>query len=171
MTNRLKNRLIAKVITRFPNLAQRFITAYTPWESDEPVPWTRPARPLRECSLAVVTTAGVHHRGQAPFDMQDCDGDPSFRVIDGASIGSDYRITHDYYDHSDAEKDLNIILPLDRLRELQQQGVIGRLADRHYSFMGHIDGRHIKTLIAVTAKQVAERLCKDHVDVVLLTPA
>jgi D-proline reductase (dithiol) PrdB len=171
MTNRLKNRLIAKLITRFPSLAQRFITAYAPWESGEPIPWTRPSKPLRECTLAVVTTSGVHHRAQVPFDMRDNDGDPSYRVIEGASIGKDYRITHDYYDHSDAEKDLNIILPLDRLRELQRQGVIGRLADRHYSFMGHIDGRHIATLIAVTAKQVVERLHRDHVDVVLLTPA
>lgn len=171
MTSRLKNRLIAKLITRFPSLAQRFITAYAPWESGEAVPWTRPTRPLRECTLAVVTTAGVHHRAQAPFDMRDSDGDPSFRVIDAATIGGDFRITHDYYDHSDAEKDLNIILPLDRLRELQQQGVIGRLAARHYSFMGHIDGRHIATLIAVTAKQVAEKLRQDHIDLVLLTPA
>jgi D-proline reductase (dithiol) PrdB len=103
--------------------------------------------------------------------MQDSDGDPTFRTIDGATIASDYKITHDYYDHTDAEKDLNIIFPLDRLRELQQEGVIGQLADTHYSFMGHIDGRHIATLIGQAAKQVMEKLKQDQVDVVLLTPA
>ncbi len=171
ITSRLKNRLIAKLITRYPGLAQRFITAYEPWESGEAIPWTPPRKPLSECTLALVTTSGVHHRGQPSFDMQDSEGDPSFRAIDGATIGEDYRITHDYYDHSDAEKDLNIIFPLDRLRELQQEGVIGHLADTHYSFMGHIDGRHIATLIGQTARQVADRLRRDGVDLVLLTPA
>jgi len=170
-TSRLKNRLIAKLITRYPSLAKGFIKAYGPWESQEVVPWVPPTKPLNDCRLAVVTTSGVHHRWQDPFDMQDGDGDPSFRVIDGETIRGDYLITHDYYDHSDADKDLNIILPLDRLWELQQEGVIGCLAKTHYSFMGHIDGRHIPTLIGIMAKQVAERLRHDHVDVVLLTPA
>jgi len=169
--NRFKNRLIAKVITRYPGLAQRFITAYEPWESGEAVPWAPPQKPLAECKLALVTTSGVHHSSQEPFDMQDSDGDPSFRAIDGATIGNDYKITHDYYDHSDAEKDLNIIFPLQRLQELLQEGVIGQLADTHYSFMGHIDGRHIATLIGQAAQEVVKRLKRDQVDVVLLTPA
>ncbi|MEN8687896.1 MAG: glycine/sarcosine/betaine reductase selenoprotein B family protein, partial [Desulfuromonadales bacterium] len=140
MLNRFKNQLIAKLITRFPSLAQRFITAYQPWESGEPAPWTPVTKPLSDCRVALVTTSGVHHKNQQPFDMADSEGDPSFREIEGATIGEDYIITHDYYDHSDAEKDLNIIFPLDRLRELQDEGIIGDLASRHYSLMGHIDG-------------------------------
>lgn len=170
-THRIKNRLIAKVITRFPSLARHFIAAYEPWQSGEAIPWTTLKKPLADCTLAVITTSGVHHSGQEPFDMQDSEGDPSFRAISAATISSDYLITHDYYDHSDAEKDLNIVLPLDRLRELQQEGVLGRLAATHYSFMGHIDGRHIATLINHSAKQVVEKLKQDRVDVVLLTPA
>ena len=169
--NRFKNRLIAKVITRYPSLAQRFITAYEPWESGEAVPWAPPQKPLAECKLALVTTSGVHHSEQEPFDMQDSEGDPSFRTIDAATISGGYKITHDYYDHSDAEKDLNIIFPLQRLQELQQEGVIAQLADTHYSFMGHIDGRHIATLIGQAAQEVVKRLKQDQVDVVLLTPA
>ena len=171
MSSRIKNQLIARVITRFPSLAQRFITAYEPWESGEPTPWTPVTKPLSKCSVALVTTSGIHHKGQQPFDMQDSEGDPSFREIDGATIGNDYLITHDYYDHSDAEKDLNIILPIDRLLEMHAEGIIGELATRHYSFMGHIDGHHIATLIGKSAKQVVEKLLEDEVDVVLLTPA
>ncbi len=171
MTSRFKNRLIAKAITRYPSLAQRFITAYEPWESGEAVPWSPLQKPLNDCKLALVTTSGIHHTAQQPFDMQDSDGDPTLRAIDGETITNNYKITHDYYDHSDAEKDLNVIFPLDRLRELQQEGVIGQLADSHYSFMGHIDGRHIATLIGQSAKQVVEKLKQDQVDVVLLTPA
>lgn len=166
-----KNRLIARLITRFPALAERFIAAYKPWETEGSIPWTVPVKPLADCRVAVVTTAGVHHTGQEPFDMQDPDGDPSFRILDGATIANDFRITHDYYDHSDAERDLNIVLPLERLREFVQQGLIGRLAERHYAFMGHIDGRHIPTLIHKSAARLAALLKSDEVDVVLLTPA
>ncbi len=171
ISSRLKNQLIAKVITRFPSLAQRFISAYEPWESGEPTPWVPVTKPLRECKVAVVTTSGVHHGNQEPFDMQDSDGDPSYRTIESSTIGNDFKITHDYYDHSDAEKDLNIILPLERLQELQHEGIIGELAKSHYSFMGHIDGRHIATLIGSSARDVIKKLRQDAVDVVLLTPA
>jgi D-proline reductase (dithiol) PrdB len=171
VSSRLKNQLIAKVITRFPSLAQRFITAYEPWQSGEPTPWVPVTKPLRECKVAVVTTSGVHHGNQEPFDMQDSDGDPSYRTIESSTIENDFKITHDYYDHSDAEKDLNIILPIDRLQELQHEGIIGELAKYHYSFMGHIDGRHIATLISSSARDVVKKLRQDAVDVVLLTPA
>ncbi len=171
VTNRIKNRLIAKVITRYPSLAQRFISAYEPWESGEAIPWAPPKKPLSACKMALVTTSGVHHSTQEPFDMQDKEGDPSFRAIDAATIENAYKITHDYYDHSDAEKDLNIIFPLARVQELQREGVIGQLADTHYSFMGHIDGRHIATLIGQAAQEVVKRLKQEQVDVVLLTPA
>ena len=168
---RLKNRLIARLITRVPSLGRRFVEAYRPWETEGEIPWTPARKPLAECRVAVVTTAGVHHASQPPFDMEDPEGDPSFRELDAATIMKDFRITHDYYDNSDAEKDLNIVLPLDRLREFEPEGIIDQLAGTHYGFMGHVDGRHIPTLIEKSAREVASRLKSDRVDVVLLTPA
>ncbi len=168
---RLKNRLIAKVITRFPALSRRLIEAYRPWETEGAIPWTPIRKPLWECKVAMVSTAGIHHRGQPPFDMRDPEGDPSFRELNGETIGDDFLITHDYYDHTDAEKDLNIVLPLQRLREFESEGIIGSLAHTHFSFMGHIDGRQIPALIEESAPRVAERIRADGVDVVLLTPA
>lgn len=167
--SRLRNILIAKIITRFPSLAERFIDSYSPWESED-IPWTPAAKPLNECTVAIVSTAGVHHRDQKPFDMQDPHGDPSFRVLDMERPVSDLMITHDYYDHSDADKDINIIFPVDRLREFEKEKIIGRLARCHYSFMGHIVGPHLYTLTEVTAPEVASRLTHDGVDAVLLTP-
>jgi D-proline reductase (dithiol) PrdB len=169
--SRLKNRLIARIIARFPSLARRFVESYRPWETEGEIPWTPARKPLSECRVAVVTTAGVHHLSQPPFDMKDPEGDPSFRELDTATIGGDFHITHDYYDHGDAERDLNIVLPLDRLREFEGDGILGRLADTHYSFMGHIDGRHIPVLIEKSARKVAALLKAARVDVVLLTPA
>jgi len=166
---RLKNRFISKVITRFPSLAKRFVESYEPWKSLD-VPWTPVAKPLTASTIAVVTTAGVHHRDQEPFNMTDRDGDPSFRTIDLRKPITSLMITHDYYDHADADKDINIVFPVERLKEFEQEGLIGHLADKHYGFMGHIIGRHIPTLINTTAREVARQLKNDKVDIVLLTP-
>jgi D-proline reductase (dithiol) PrdB len=166
---RFKNRAIAKIITAFPSLSRRLIESYHPWESED-IPWTPVTKPLSESTLALVTTAGVHHKDQKPFDMKDPNGDPSYRIIDGTRPPSSLMITHDYYDHSDADRDINIVLPLDRLREMAAEGTIGALAEQHFSFMGHIDGPHITTLIEKTGREVAHFLREEGADVVLLTP-
>ncbi len=167
--DRLKNKLIAKIITRYPSLAERFVDAYEPRVSGD-IPWTPVTKDLAKSTIAVVTTAGVHHRDQEPFNMTDSDGDPSYRVIDVRRPLSSLMITHDYYDHADADRDINIVFPLERLKEFEQEGLIGRVADRHYGFMGHITGRHIPTLIGTTAPEVARMIRNDSIDIVLLTP-
>lgn len=167
--SRLKNILIAKVLTRFPSLAKRLVDAYQPWESED-IPWTPVTKPLKESVLALVTTAGVHEKSQEPFDMKDPNGDPSVRMIDNRLSLGDLMITHDYYDHADADKDMNIVFPLDRIREMVARGQIGGLARTHYGFMGHIDGPHIVSLLNRSAPQVVSRLKEDGVDLVLLTP-
>lgn len=166
---RLKNRTIAKVAAAFPAVGKRLADSYHPWEAED-VPWKDVEKSLGESTVAVVTTAGVHHRDQEPFTMKDRDGDPSFRVIDAGRPLSSLMITHDYYDHRDADRDINIVFPLERLREMASEGIIGSLPDRHYSFMGHIDGPYVRTLIEETAPRVAESLAGESVDVVLLTP-
>ncbi len=166
---RHKNRAIARLAGIFPFVANRLGAAYTPWESED-IPWTPVRKKLAHSKIAVVTTAGVHHDHQLPFDMSDPKGDPSYRVLDGQAIGQDYTITHDYYDHRSADQDLNVVLPLDRLAEMQSAGYIGEIAKRHYGFMGHIDGSLIRQLVEVTAPEVAAMLQKERVDAVLLTP-
>jgi len=167
---RFKNRLIARIITRFPSLAKRFIASYEPWKAVD-VPWTPVTKPLNKATIALVTTAGVHHRDQEPFDMKDRDGDPSYRIIDLKKTAPDLMITHDYYDHSDADRDINIVFPVERLKEFEREGLIGRLADVHYGFMGHITGRHRDTLVGKNAPEVAQALKNAKVDIVLLAPA
>ena len=168
---RMKNQFLARLATRFPALAQRFVDGYQPQEIEGEIPWVEPVKPLRQAKVALVTTSGIHHQDQLPFDMSDTDGDPSYRALNSEKLFDDFQVTHDYYDHTDARKDPNIIFPLDRLRELVKEGIIGSLAQTHYSFMGHIDGRHIVTLVEKTAREIAGKLKADNVDLVLLTPA
>jgi len=166
---RLKNRLIAKILGRFPSLCGPIIASYRPRESKE-IPWTPVRKALRECKVAIVTTTGVHHKDDKPFDMGDPRGDATYRMIDAARPVSDLMITHDYYDHSDADRDINVVFPIERLREFEEKGIIGALAERHYSFMGHIVGGLIDTLVNKTAPEVVEKVKAGGVDVVLLTP-
>jgi D-proline reductase (dithiol) PrdB len=168
-TGRLKKRIIAKIITRFPLLAKRFIASYDPLRSLD-VPWTPVTKALDGSTIAIVTTAGIHHVDQPPFDMKDREGDPSYRTIDFKRPLSDLRITHDYYDHADADRDINIVFPVERLKEFEREGLIGHVADHHYGFMGHILGRHIPALTEKIAPEIAKRLKQDRVDIVLLTP-
>jgi D-proline reductase (dithiol) PrdB len=137
----------------------------------EGIPWTPVKRPLRETVIALVTTAGVHLKSQEPFDMDDPDGDPSYRVIPSDVKSEALVITHKYYDHSAADRDINVVLPLDRLRELRTEGRIAGMAPFVYSFMGHIDGPHLRTLVEDTALAVGRRLTRDGVHAVFLTPA
>jgi len=166
----LANRVAVQLFRRVPWLSaiwarrHRFVEAHS-------VPWAPLRKPLAECVIALVTTGGVHLRTDAPFDMDDPDGDPSFRVIPADAPRAALTITHKYYDHSAADRDLNVVLPLDRLREVHAEGRIGGVASRVYSFMGHVDGRHVRTLMERTGPEVARRLVADRADAVFLTPA
>lgn len=170
MLSDLGHRVAVQLYRRVPWLAARWARRHRFVESRD-VPWARLRRPLGECVLALVTTAGVHLGTDPPFDMGDPDGDPSYRMIPAGTPPSSLAITHRYYDHSAADRDLNVVLPLDRARELVAERRIGGLAPRVYSFMGHVDGRHLATLVERTAPEVAARLAADGADAVFLTPA
>ena len=166
----LPNRIAVQLFKHVPWVAERWARGRRFVEANQ-IPWTPLGKPLRAATVTMVTTAGVHLRSQPPFDMEDPDGDPSFRAIPSTADRTELVITHKYYDHSAADRDLNVVLPIDRLRELAAPGIIGGIGPTFYGFMGHIDGRHVKTLIEVTAPAVAERLRADRVDAVFLTPA
>jgi D-proline reductase (dithiol) PrdB len=67
--------------------------------------------------------------------------------LNGLSIADDYTITHDYYNQRDADRELNIVFPITRLKELHSTGYIGAVSELHFSFMGHIGGHHVSTLV------------------------
>jgi D-proline reductase (dithiol) PrdB len=173
---RLKNKILAKILTKHPSLVEKFTERIG--DDTDPlkgvdlreIPWTPLKKSLAESRVAIVTTAGVHLKEQTPFDMEDKNGDPTFRVVPADTPLDSYTITHDYYDHTDADKDLNIVFPVERLAELLADGVIGELAPRNFSFMGHIDGPYVGVLMEATAKEVATKLNEDGTDIALLTP-
>ena len=129
-------------------------------------PFVRPEKPLDRSRLALVTTGGVHLPEQPRFDIDDPAGDCSYREIPTGA--HDLTWTHAYY-RPDEGSDLDAVFPLDTLRRLVGDGVVGELSERHFSFMGAI---HDPTrLVESTAPDVAGKLVEDRVDVVLLTPS
>ncbi len=164
------NRLLVQLFKHAPRLASVWARRYRAVEAAG-IPWTPVRKPLGQSTVALLTTAGVHLRSQAPFVMDDPDGDPSFRIIPVEAAKDQLVITHKYYDHTAADRDINVVLPLDRMRELQAAGRIGTLAPLAYGFMGHIDGPHLRTLLEVSAPEVARRLRQDGAEAAVLTPA
>jgi D-proline reductase (dithiol) PrdB len=166
----LKDRIVAKLFTRFPGLLELWAKSRE-FVINVETPWALFSKDLSESRVALVTTAGVHLRTQPPYDMVDKEGDPSFREIPSHTSPADLMITHNYYDHKDADQDINVVLPMERLKELEIEGVIAGIAPKHFSFMGHILGHHIETLINRTGPEVAKMLKADGVDAVFMTPA
>ena len=167
--SRLKNQSLAKLTTRFPELGRVLLDKFSFIDNDN-IPWSPVKKDLESSKVAIVTTSGVHHTSDTPFDMKDPDGDASYRTIKGSDSISDLTITHDYYDHTDADRDINIVFPLQRLSEFANQGCIGAVANNHYGFMGHITGANIEALMQETAPEIARKLVAEGVDLVLLTP-
>jgi D-proline reductase (dithiol) PrdB len=128
-----------------------------------PTPWVDgPA--LSKRRVAVITTAGLQLRSDIPFKA----GSADYRVIPAEAPAADIVMSHVSvnYDRTGFQEDVNVVLPLDRLRELKSAGLIGSVADFHYSFMGAAPIRALEP----KAAELAGLLKKDRVDAVLLSP-
>jgi len=95
-------------------------------------------KPLEECAVALVTTAGLSLPDQPPFDVAIKMGDTSFREIPGDISPQLLEMNQRSwaFDHTGILRDRNLALPLDRLHEMHGRGEIGAVAPHHYSFMG-----------------------------------
>lgn len=128
------------------------------------IPYTPRSQELNATTFALVTTAGVHMRDQEPFNVE---GDNSWRLLPGDVQANQLTVTHDHYDHTDADNDINVIFPLDRLRELAAAGVIGGVSNKHVGFMGYT--QQLRDLYERAAPEVAKIVMRSNADGVILT--
>jgi D-proline reductase (dithiol) PrdB len=109
----------------------------------DPIPWTPLAKPLSECRIAAITTAGIYNKDtDSPFDAErekrePMWGDPTYRRIARDIRQERIGASHLHLNLRDMLADFNTVLPLHRLAELEAEGVIGSLAEANYSFMGY----------------------------------
>jgi len=142
--------------------------AWTPF--DEPTAPAPLAKPLRECAVALVVTAGAYlSSSQSRFDTRNPLGDDSFRIIPSDIPPEKIALSHPGYDTKRAQRDLDTVFPYQLLKRLFAAGVIGRAAPRHVSFMGYIP--RTERLIWDRAPQVARMLREDGVDLTILVPS
>jgi D-proline reductase (dithiol) PrdB len=128
------------------------------------IPYTPRSRELNQSAFALVTTAGVHLRDQEPFNV---DGDNSWRLIPGDVQADQLMVTHEHYDHRDADEDINVVFPINRLRELAEEGIIGGVSDKHLGFMGYT--QNFRDLYERAAPEMAKVILRSKADGVVLT--
>lgn len=127
-------------------------------------PWVE-GPPLTQRRIAIVTTAGLQLREDAPFNFRSAE----YRVIPGDVVGGNLVMSHTSvnFDRSGFQSDANIVFPIDRLRELESKGAIGSLANYHYAF----NGAYMEPgAYEEKAREVGALLKSDAVDTVLLVP-
>jgi D-proline reductase (dithiol) PrdB len=146
-----------------------FLKAYR-WRENKPIPWVALEKPLTECRVAVVSSAGFVPIGDQKFDESVRGGDSSFRIVPRETKPSELADSHrsESFDHSAMEADPDLAFPLTRIEELAAEGFIGESAPRHLSYMGSITAPG--NLMRESAPAGAAVLVEDQVDLVLLVP-
>jgi len=140
----------------------------------DPIPWAPFAKPLSEAKVALLSTAGISMQGDPPFDMDyerahPTRGDGSWRALRADAKSADIEANHLHIDTGYIERDLNVALPVDRLRERVAAGEVGAIADTHYSIMG-FQGNDTTKLVNDSAPAIAASMRNEGVDLALLAP-
>jgi D-proline reductase (dithiol) PrdB len=132
-------------------------------------PWAPVAKPLRQATVALVTTGAVYRRGtDKPFGSDDPEGDLGFRLIPREVQPASLDVLHPHIPQQVPREDMNTIFPLWRLAELRSEGIVGRVADTHYSILGY--NTRAADMAEHTAPALAALLKAERVDLALVVP-
>jgi D-proline reductase (dithiol) PrdB len=154
--------------------SKRVIKSWTAREEQRlPIPWAPMSKPLSESRVALISSAAVRLTGDSPFDEETERnnpwwGDPSYRVIPRGTRSKEVRLHHLHIERSYGESDIDCVLPLTRLEELAEAGVIGEPAPSHYSFMGYL--LRPEEFLRASVPAIVERMNAETVDAALLVP-
>lgn len=132
-------------------------------ESFDTVAFTTPPK-LSEATVAVVSTASLHHEDQENFAATET----GYKVLKNDLRDYQTGQWSPNFDSLGFAADFNTIIPLDRLDELARQGIIGKVSDIHLSYSG---AQYDLSAVRMDSGPAGAKLLKDAgVDVVLLTP-
>lgn len=147
------------MLSTVPGMQSEIFAPTTP-----PPVWTPVTKTLKESRVAFATAGGIHLKSQTPFNPA---GDFSIREIPIDTATSDLMVTHGGYDNSDVNKDINAMLPIDRLRELANEGYIGSAAPTLVGFMG--GGGNVEKFRNETGPAIAKIFVHEGIDICVLT--
>jgi len=139
------------------------------WTINDAAPLHTVGKPLNECRVSMLVSGGVSECSMPAFNP-NARNDHRLDAIDNGVATDAFQIHDSYYDHTDAESDINCIFPIDRLRELDRDGEIGEIAPRLWSgFMGRIYNR--SKVVNESAPAFADALMNDEVDLLVASPS
>ena len=152
---------------------RRVMKRWTSLGAPQEIPWTPLAKPMSQCVVSLLSSAGVALITDQPFDQgierrDPWFSDPSYRVLPRTASTGSARVYHLHINPSFAEQDLNCVMPIERLNELEARGVIGHSAPSHYSYMGYT--MRPEALLKQSVPGIISHLRKDQVDVLVLVP-
>ena len=138
------------------------------------IPWAPMAKPLSQATIAVVTSAGISLKTDPPFDMdrekrEAVWGDRSYRAIPRGTTEKDIDVHHLHINTNYIKQDINVILPLARMAEFEQEKIIGRLAPAAYSFYGF--QWQSTDFLKEAIEPISKKMKLEGVEAVLMTPA
>ncbi|HEV8187761.1 MAG TPA: glycine/sarcosine/betaine reductase selenoprotein B family protein [Pyrinomonadaceae bacterium] len=140
-----------------------------PFVKNRRAPFTPARRALPMLNLAVISSAGGYIDGTPAFDTSSANGDLSFREIPIEVEASDLKFSARGYDPTSVQNDINSAVPVERLVEFEQNGIIGQLNPVFWSFCGFIpDAAKVADELA---PNLVERLQRYEVQAALLVPA
>jgi D-proline reductase (dithiol) PrdB len=153
-----------------PTDVRNFLSTYH-WHAAEPMPWAPMETPLLEARVGLVVMACMTAADQPPFDADQPGNDPSLRVVPSDMDPSELVNTFpgQAFDHAGLAEDANLLVPLDRMRELVEAGEIGEFSPRTVSICGHLPKP--ERFIKYSAPEIARLFADDGADAVLLVPA
>jgi D-proline reductase (dithiol) PrdB len=123
--------------------------------------------PLADRRVAIVSSAVLLHRGARPFASPLHDGPGEYRAVSGTWATADILVSHASvnFDRAGFQRDINVVFPIDRLRDLAAVGAIGSVADTHYTIMPVAEPATVEV-----ADGIAAALHADKVNAVVLAP-
>ena len=131
------------------------------WAHNEDVPFVRPVKPVREMTVALITTA-------APPEGEIRDANNRRQVWSGEVAGAPTKFTTElaWDKESTHTDDRETFLPIDAMKRLADEGIVGGLAPRFHG--AATDYSHVKTS-QHDAPELLRRLREDQADAAVLT--
>jgi D-proline reductase (dithiol) PrdB len=154
-------------------ITKRVIKHWASLGAPREIPWTPLKKPLSQCTVSLLSSAGLALTSDEAFDQEierrdPWFSDPSCRVLPRTASTGRVRVYHLHINPSFAEQDLNCVMPIERLNELEALGEIGRSGPSHYSYMGYT--LRPEALLRRSVPDIIRHLRQEQVDAVVLVP-
>ena len=142
--------------------------AEVPIKSIEAVPAPPPVPDMSRATVAIVTDGGLVPKGnpdQIPRAFAQVWGAYSIDGMDSLQAG-EYEVAHGGYDNRPVEQDPHRLVPVDVLRQMERDGLVGKLHPEFLSTTGNSNPLENSRRMG---REMAARLIEAGVDSVILT--